>query len=134
MPRCIDLHVTTEGSNAGKIGSYSDNFETGSVTFANMESIMLSGGFGQEDFALMSEGYVVASGTMGDDEITVSSGSVIVTINGDSSTFSGSDVVGIVAMARTEMTSFWSTPRCSFLAYCSATTVMTSSKAVAGMI
>ena len=45
----------------------------------------------------MSEGYVVASGTMGDDEITVSSGSVIVTINGDSSTFSGSDVVGIVA-------------------------------------
>ena len=62
------------------------------MTFANMESIMLSGGFGQEDFALLSEGYVVASGTLGDDEIAVSSGSVIVTINGDSSIFSGSDV------------------------------------------
>ena len=45
---------------------------------------------------LWSEGNVFVSGTVGDDEITVSSGSVIVTINGDSSTFSGSAVDGVL--------------------------------------
>jgi Ca2+-binding RTX toxin-like protein len=87
-----DLRVTMEGNNAGKIGSYIDDVETGSVTFDNMDSIMVSGGFGQEDFVIYSEGVVVASGTTGDDDITLSSGSVIVSINDHSFTFSGSDV------------------------------------------
>jgi Ca2+-binding RTX toxin-like protein len=95
-----DLRVTVDG-NAGMVSSYSDNVETGSVTFANMEHIILSGGFEHEDFdqeafVLWSDGQVYVNGSMDDDEITVTSGSVVVTFNGASTTFSGSAVDGIV--------------------------------------
>jgi len=99
-----DLRVTVDG-NAGTISSYSDNVETGSVTFANIEHIILSGGFEHEDFdqeafVLWSDGQVYVNGSMDDDEITVTSGSVVVTINGASTTFSGSAADRIVVDAQ----------------------------------
>jgi len=95
-----DLRATVDG-NAGTISSYSDNVEMGSVTFANIEHIILSNGFehedfDQEEFVLWSDGQVYVNGSTGHDEITVTSGSVVVTINGASTTFSGSAVDRIV--------------------------------------
>jgi Ca2+-binding RTX toxin-like protein len=95
-----ELRVTVN-DNAGEISSYSDNVEMGSVTFANIERIILSSGFEHEDFdqeafVLWGDGQVYVNGSMDDDEITVTSGSVVVTTNGITTTFSGSAVDGIV--------------------------------------
>ena len=50
-----DLRVTMDSYHVVKISSYSGGSETGSVTLANLEAVMLSGGKGADNFSVAGE-------------------------------------------------------------------------------